>query len=332
MTRGQWILAAALAVQLLLLGLLSMGGDDRGASEPRALIPDLEAFTPVRLEIDGAEGDPVALRREGEGWVLDDPDGFPADGEKVEALLDKLEPLQVRRPVVTSSRYHGALEVADDAFKRRLRIWDRADGDPHVELYLGTSPSYETTHARSGGDDRVYEIRGLGTFDLRTERASWIDRRLLDVDQDRLAGITLRNEHGRLELARESGAWRLVSPAPRAGGEFDPEEAASWVRSVTSIFISEPGPKADSGGLGLDDPVATLEIRTRGEVPEGAPEDAEAPLETTTIRIGGPANGDGDDGRRYASRSGFGFAVVLSGFDVERFTGTRASDFHASEE
>ena len=124
MTRAQWILAAALAVQLLLLGLLSLGGRDRAGSEPRALVPDPEAFTAVRLEIAGDDGDPVSLRREGEGWVLGDPDGYPADRAKVEELLAKLEPLEVRRPVVTSGRYHAALEVADDAFRRRLRAWE----------------------------------------------------------------------------------------------------------------------------------------------------------------------------------------------------------------
>jgi hypothetical protein len=330
MNRTQWVLAVLLVVQLALLGVMALrsgGGEDE---ESRALLPELEAFSPGRVQIDGNNDESVTLVRGEEGWTLADPAGYPANGEKVDLLLEKLEGVEVRRPVVSSPRYHATFKVAESEYERRLRIWDSADGQPRIDLFLGSSPNVDVSHVRLAGDDRVYEAQGLGSFDLRVEAISWIERKLIDVSFDDVVAVKLRNAHGEFELAREEGSWSLLDPAGREQA-LDGAKADTWVRSLTTLYLSAPAGPLDDPDRGLADPEATLEIRWRtlADQPEAeAEQESAAPVSVTEERLTvavGPEI-DGEEGKRQASRSGLDFAVILSRFDAEKMTNQKLAD------
>lgn len=316
MTRTQWILSGILAVQVLLLLAAAPWSTDTAVEGSRALLPEFESFTPARLEIHDSNERSVVLDRRGDAWVLEDEDGFPADSSKVEELLDSLEALEVGRPVVTQSRYHDTFKVADDEHERRLRIWKDPGNDPEVELFVGTSPNYRVSHVRLGEDDRVYEASGLGAYDLRSDALSWVKQTFVDIPFDGVTRLALSNEHGRLELAREEGAWKLVAPASSDDQALDTMAVDSLVRSIASLRLSEPAGSIDTVSQGLDDPAATVEITYRaGE------EDAE---EVVEVRLG--AEVEENSGKRYASRSGFDHAVILSKYDADKLVSQKLAD------
>lgn len=321
MTRTQWILAGILAVQVLLLIAAAPWSSETGIESSHPLLPELESFTPARLEIQENDERSVTLDRKGDAWVLPDEDNFPADSSKVDQLLDDLEAIKVRRPVVTQSRYHDTFKVAEDEHERRLRIWKDADDDPEIELFVGTSPNYRVSHVRVGGDDRVYEARGVGAYDLRSTPLSWVNQTFVDVPFDDVTRFTLSNEHGRIELAREEGEWKLVSPAGSGEPSLDTTAVDSLVRSVASLRLSEPAGAIDASAQGFDDPAATVEIAYHtGE---------EATEEVVEVRVGAEV-GDGD-GKRYASRSGFDHAVILSKYEADKLTGKKLADLQSEE-
>jgi hypothetical protein len=316
MSRTQWILSGILAVQVLLLIAAAPWSSETGIESARALLPELESFTPARLEIHETDERSVALERRGDTWVLGDEDGFPADRSKVDELLESLEGIEVRRPVVTQSRYHDTFKVAEDDHERRLRIWDDPNDDPEVELFVGTSPNYRVSHVRLGDDDRVYEARGLGAYDLRSDATSWVEQTFVAVPYDDVTRLGLSNEHGRLELMREEGAWKLVAPTGSDEKALDVPAVDSLVRSIASLRLSEPAGAVDAPAYGLDDPTATVEITYRaGE---------EVAEEVLQLRVG--AEVEEGDGKRYASRSGFDHAVVLSKYDADKLTDKKLAD------
>jgi len=343
MTRSQWILSGILAVQALVLVVSAPWSSGGAAQAPRALLPDLTSLTPSRLEIHENDERSVVLDREGERWVLEDSDGFPADGAKVDKLLDSLEAIKVRRPVVSSSRYHGALKVGEDDHERRLRIWDAAEDDPEVELLVGSSSNYRVSHVRLGGEDEVYEANGISPYDLGSDARAWIDTAFVSVPFDDVTRFKLTNDNGSIEIARDQGRWALVSPAAKPGKEIDQSAVDSLVRSLVSLSLSEPAGAASDPAYGLHSPAATVEISYRtGEEPgaapfevdpaAGAPPAAPAPeatVEVLELRLGSPV-GD-DTGKRYASRSGFDHAVVLSEYDAEKLSSKKLADLYPSE-
>ena len=167
MNRTQRILTIALVIQLLLLGALYLGSRHGRSEVSRELLPQLAAISPTSIQISAADDQSVALVREAEGWVLQDPSGYPVAAGKVDELLGKLEKLSARRPVVTSARYHDAFKVTEENHERRLRIWDGDEDEPAIDLFLGSSPNFELSHVRVVGDDVVAGVAGIDALGCR---------------------------------------------------------------------------------------------------------------------------------------------------------------------
>ncbi len=322
MNRTHWILCGLLAAQIVLLLAVNSPFAGRAPVGRQSLLPELGSLEATRIEIRDAEGNSVALSRGEAGWGIEAADGYPADGVEVDKLLDTLSGLEVGRPVVRSARYHDALEVAADDYQRRLRIWGDPESDPRVELFLGSSPNYRVTHVRLDDADEVYEVRGLGAYDLRADASAWVAKRFLDIPADKVISFRMTNAAGTIEVARSEEGWQLVSPA-RAARELDADKVESLVGSVSQLWISDPAGRIDETAQGLADPVAVVRIRYT----EAGEESAEGEPHEVTLRIGGEA----DDNKRYAARSGFDFAVLLGSYDAEKITEKKLDDLLVDE-
>jgi len=301
MTRTQLTLAALLIVQLLLIVLLRAPlSGAAGPTQPHALLPVLEAVTPTRLHIVGADDDEVTLTQRGDGWVVDELDGFPADASKIETLIDDLRGLKVRRPVVSGSRFHETFKVADDEFEARLQLWDDASGDPEVDLILGTSPTYRAVHVRLAAEDPVYEVRGIAAYDVRPDAGTWVDLQLVDIPAERVVGITVNNDAGSFEIAKQDDAWIVVEPETMQGLALDADEVSNLVDAASSIRLAEPvgaaaGDERESGG-------ASVTLRFE---PDPGADSAVATPGTVIVQVG--AKVEDNESQRYISRSDFGF-------------------------
>jgi hypothetical protein len=254
MSRTQTYLAGLLLVQAaMILVLHSPFSGTSAGFEPRALIPALEGVDPTRIEIRGAEDESIRLVRGDNTWRVDDLGGFPADGEKIRGLLQNLQDIRVRRPLVSSSRYHDAFKVTADDNEARVLVWGADAEAMEVDLIVGSAPNFRTSHVRLADDDAVYEARGLSAYDLRPARSQWIDRELVQADALDVIGLSLTNASGSFELAREDGLWKGRSPESEVEVELDqapptrtgPSPYASARRSRTRIPNATP-PAMDS--------------------------------------------------------------------------------------
>ena len=316
MNHKQTILTVALLAQVLLLVLLKgtfSGSVEAGTVRP--FLPELDGLVAARMAIEDGEGGSVGLRLQAEGWTVDEADGYPVDGSKVDAMLEDLRGLKIRRPVVTASRYHAQLKVADDDHERRIRIWSDPDGDPEVDFLVGTSPNYRISDVRRHGEDEVYEVMGLSAFDVQADTVSWIEKKVVDVPADQVTGLKITNSNGVFDLARQDGVWAVVDGAP--GGDLDQTAVDSLIRAYSAIFLAEPVGKVDAAAHGLEPPVAVVEL---------SQDDA---AEVTTLSVG--ANVDEEGGKRYATVSGLGFTVILNEFDADRATDKKLDDLMVSE-
>jgi hypothetical protein len=281
----------------------------------------LHEFAPAKLEIQGADDTKVTLTREGEGWGIDEADGYPVAEGKVDELLDTLKELQVRRPVVTSSRYHRALKVTDDDHERRVRIWKDASGGPEIDFFLGTAPNYQRTHIRKKGDDRVFEAQGLGSYDVQARSGSWFQPTFVDVQLDQVDSLRLSNGEGTFEIEKgDDGAWSVTSPPELQGRVLDTSKVESLVRGVASLRAAEPAGKREDESHGLGSPRATAVLRyteTSGDV--GAPEAKEI-----TLWVGGVSSDD--ENRAYVARSGFDFVAETYKTSVDKLLEQKVAD------
>jgi hypothetical protein len=326
MNRTQLYLAGLLLVQVVLI--LVFRSPFSGASagyESRPLVPALDAITPGQVEILGRDDASIRLTRRDGAWRVDDLDGFPADGQKIEELLDSLREIRVRRPVVSSTRYHASFKVAEDDHEARVRLWDESEGGPEVDIIVGSSPNFRTSHVRLAEEDAVYEARGVSPYDLRPAADAWIARDLVDVDESRVVGLALTNEAGTFQLSKQEGIWTVGSPGGDAEAELDQGKVDSLVRQAADIRLSDGTGPVDEVAHGLAEPSATLVLRVR-DAAAGPGE--EAPIRELTVRIGGRP--EDDESRRYITRDGFGFTGTIWESSVRRLLEETLADLHRS--
>jgi len=341
MTRTQMTLGGILLVQVILI--LAFAGPFDSSTEPverRPLLPDLEGLSPSKLEVQGAADTVVTLVRSGDGWAIEEAGGYPAEDGKVETLLETLDGLEVRRPVVSSSRYHSVLKVTDDEHERRLRLWDDASDDPQLDLYIGSSPNYRTTHVRLGGTDPVYEVAGLGVHDVRDTAGGWVTTSFVDAELENVTGFHLENAEGSLDLERLADRnWRVTDPAGMRDADLDTYQVEALIRAATGLNVAEPAGPIDRAAQGLESPGATAVLRLRVEPevePDVEPEagmDPDAVVEPETreitLWVGGPV--PDADTQRYVARSGFDFAARVWQGSVDKLVETTAADLEKKE-
>ena len=324
MNHKQTILVVLLVVQMALLiileGPFSSAAATAGTVQP--FLPGLEDLVAARVAIESGDGETVSLSRQGDAWTLDDMGGFPVDGGKVNTMIQDLSRLKVRRPVVTSSRFHDQLMVGDSKYERRIRIWGDAQGDPAIDFLVGASPNYRVSDVRRDGEDDVYEVMGLSSWDLQSDVGSWIDKKLVNVPPEEITGLKVMNGHGTFALKKEDGAWTVLNNS--ASGDLDQGAVDSLVRAYASLYLADPVGQLDVLAQGLDNPAAEIQlIRSAKQPPEAGEESVAAP-EVTTLQVGKEM--DAESGKRYATVSGFGFAVTLNRFDAERATEKKLAD------
>ncbi len=254
--RWSFGLSILLSLQLLLAAILLFQG-----SAPENLSaqgPLLTFFPPTvrRLTIASPTRE-IVLERRGDPWQL--TDGFPADEEKVNALLEKLARIQRRIPVATSEAAQTRFRVAEDRFERRLVLED--DKQVLGTLYLGDSPGFRRLFVRAAGESAIYEA-ALNLFDAGDRPEDWTKKTALAVPEDQIQGIDAED----LSLRREGEDWTLADL--QAGEHLDPAAVQRLVRGLANLrFQKRLTAKPESLGAS---PTQRLRVQFDGKVREYA--------------------------------------------------------------
>jgi hypothetical protein len=263
MNRTQRILAIVLAIQVV-LSVVTFWPRTARSSGGGVLFPDLNTADVVAMTLTDGKGKAVELRQVGGSWVLPEADDYPAKAETITAALAKVVALDTKRLVTRTSSSHKRLQVAADSFAGRVDL-ETASGAKYT-LYLGSSPSYGSTHVRAEGSDATYLANDLTTWELGAEAGSWVDTAYFSVAQDTLSTVTVKNAKGTLTFSRNAeGNWTLAELP--AGEELAQDAANQAMTRVTSVTLLAPLGKTRLPAYGLDSPLAVVTLRPK----EGEP-------------------------------------------------------------
>ena len=261
LNRNQIILAAVLVAQVALsVVVLWPRRGTAGAIEPFfAGLPDTEV---VALTITDDAGASITLRKVTGAWVYPAGDDYPADGDYLTPLLDKIAALDTRRLVTRTDASHKQLKVAGDDFVRRIQL-ETADGAAHT-LYIGSSPSYGASHVRVEGTSETYLANDVSQWDFGVNPVPWVDSTYFSVSQDDVQEVTLTNANGTFTFAKdEAGNWTLVGLA--ADEELDTAEVSSIVTKVTQVTMNRPLGRELFAEYGMDQPLAVVTLKKEAE-------------------------------------------------------------------
>jgi Domain of unknown function (DUF4340) len=277
-------LAGLLALQLALAGLLAW---QHGSSPQVASEQPLVAFNPTdvdRLVIDAGD-DSVTLQRSDGRWQLPELDNLPVREGAAADLVAQLADLRRGWPVATSDAGLRRFAVADDDYRKRLRLYR---GDTLVaEYYLGEAAGLRQTHLRAAGDDAVYQAP-LDNYAVQTRAADWLDKGLLAVaEPSAVSGpdyrIEKQGEHWQFSdtAAGVPAAGVPAAGAPAAGAPTaePPADAAAVAAGGASKAPADGAGSLDAQALSsLTDTLASLRVTGVASAP-GTP-----PQFTLTVR------------------------------------------------
>jgi uncharacterized protein DUF4340 len=242
------ILAAVLALQLLLAGLLGVRSDPlRGSAPDLPLLSGaVTAADHVVLESASAPGEPpentrIEFSRHGKGWTMDSYFGAPAVASRVDAMLGRLAGLKRGLPIATSAAALQRFRVADQDYARRITLGQA--GKTLGSVYLGNSAGVRSVDARSGADRVVYAV-DYATYEIPIQPNEWFDGDLLQRRAEDLQAIDIDNgEHHPLRLERhaaqagKAAGWS-ASPA-RPGPALLEAQADALAHSLAGLHVDE---------------------------------------------------------------------------------------------
>jgi hypothetical protein len=298
MTKLNQILIGVLIAQLVVAALVLLPRTLSSQTEAGALLPDLDAEQAVVLNITSGEGDSLTLSKEDGGWVLASAGGYPTLEGEVGTLLEKVGAVQTNRLVTETPGSHKRLQVAGDEFQRLVEV--EMEGGDAYRFYIGSSPSFGATHVRLDGENEVYLTSELSVQDAGARAADWVDTTYVDLPRDEITAMTLQNEHGTFEFAKEGETWTMAGLAE--GEILDDGVLQSLLLRATNVTLQQPLGTDEEASYGLDVPQAVVTLETAGE--------------THTLRVGGQ---DPEDSSYVLGWSGSPFYARVSAFSVKDF-------------
>jgi hypothetical protein len=220
--------------------------------------------------------------------------------------------------VTRTTESHKQLQVADDAFLRRVDLTLK-DGS-QVRFYVGTAPATGATHIRKDGSDEVYLTNKVSSFDLSPEFSKWIDTQYVALNQQNITAVSIQNASGSsLDFARdEAGNWILQQL--KDGNQLSTSYLDSALASLTSLRMTAPLGKQEKTAYGLSQPAATTVKLTVTDPATGQGEEH-------TLLIGAQEPESGD---YFAKYDGSAYYVRISGYNAENFTARKYEDFVAA--
>ena len=245
------ILWPLLFAQIVITGIVYFyTGLLRGPEVPRMLLT-LDSTNVETLRIIGPGEKSVLLekaKKSGE-WGLPEFDGFPANSQAVDQLIDRLTNTELGMQVSKQADSFDRMKVADNNFERKVEIGKSSE---MKTIFFGSAPALRQAHARLGGEKIVYAVKfAPGDIDLKA--SDWIKKDLLVVDENRIRAVMAGNI--RIQRTKDVDGqdgsnqdWKLFVNNKPAQSQ-DNEKVNEFVKEIADMQIDSIGSNADFGNV-----------------------------------------------------------------------------------
>ncbi|MDH3359635.1 MAG: DUF4340 domain-containing protein [Desulfobulbaceae bacterium] len=247
----------------------------------------------------------ITIEKKDNVWGLKTTPPYPADNDKVQALVTKLLNLTSSRLVARTKSSHARLKVTSETCNRKLTL--TLNNGETSTLLLGTSPNYKTIHVRLSDDDNVYLVNDLAEWEVPVIPDDWWSNNYLDLEPSTLTRLVLKNSTGQLELTRDKkNNWQAVgTPKDK---KLSDEDLSNFLNKACLIQLSSYLDQ-DKKSHNLDKPLVELELATG----------------TDTIHLKIAAT-DAKNDEYIAKTSNSPFYVAVHGYEVKDLLETSLKD------
>jgi hypothetical protein len=213
--RGFSVLAAGAVVSAGLAAYAVSAGDRAVGAAPRGerALPGLTQELPdvASIALFRADLKATFLRR-GEGWRVAEKGGYPADTGKIGKLALALAELQLVEPKTRRRDLYPRLQVEKPGIGKSTLVTVKNKSGATIALLIVGKERYDrlgtgenAIYVRKPGDAQSWLARG--SLDLSGKLPDWLDQKILDIPESRIAQVSLTAPDGtNLTIARLSAA------------------------------------------------------------------------------------------------------------------------------
>ncbi len=137
-----------------------------------------------KIIIKGVDDEEVVISKDGDQWLTSG--SFPADQDKVERILDRLNKLEHGLSLATTDAAIKRFRVSENDFERYLQL--EINGNTVAEMYLGTGAGARRIHVRPANEAAVYVVE-FSSYELSSEISEWQDKTVLHIVADDVTSI-----------------------------------------------------------------------------------------------------------------------------------------------
>jgi len=236
------VLAAA---GLTLCTVLLYSGSQHPPTSFQAGMPLIQGLDPDKVHsIYIRKGkDTVTLRREGEGFVVEERGGYPADTKEINELIIKCLDVTCAEKVTDRAENHAALGVAEESEDAVSVTFRGKDGTPLIGFIKGKSASRGLgVYVRLIGDDTVYASEKY--LYLSASPVDYINRDLVAVKKDDISRVAVQTTKGTTVIARGDDGSVAIQDVPE-GKRPNGTEYERTFEALTNLDLVDVAPASD---------------------------------------------------------------------------------------
>jgi len=260
------LLTALTIVVMIVAGIFVNSRAPQATKEKNLLFPGLSSQLDdvAHIQIQGYD-ESISLSRQGNIWVIDDFDGYPALLDKVKSTVIGVSELRIVAPKTASARLYHRLGVEgpdiEDSPSLRLILKDNSD-KILADLIVGSQRKSRAAENKPGlyirltGSKQSYLVEGL--LDITSRKTDWFERTLFDIPSANISKIEITHSDGDTYTVFKTDKGQddfELKPIPAGKkqtsviilnkfGSLLQDFHSSGVRSATSI--SEPNENIDA--------------------------------------------------------------------------------------
>jgi hypothetical protein len=307
--KNTWVLLLVLTAVVVVLFLL-VNLPEREESEktaPPTVLAAIDQERISRVVVTTPRGTST-LRREGDSWLVEEFNDFPADLAALEEAITALRELELG-DIVSDNREKQATFQVDQSGVEVQLYGDGGESDPAVHFFLGKpGQDYRSIYFRLADSDQVHLVdqQLRGRFDRGSR--TWRNRRPFSFDLEEVSGLQLpAGESGEpLNLKiDDQGSWIVDGEKPVPADKAKVELVArSFAQLSADDFPEESDP--DLSRYGLDEPLYTYSA----DLLDGS---------TRTLLVGSVTV---DDNNYYVKREDSPIIYILGKFRIRNLSKT----------
>jgi hypothetical protein len=260
-------LRSTLALLAVLIGLgayiyfVASQADVASSAEDREeVFASLESADIQSLKVKGENTDTTtALRKEGDGWQIQEPVNAPASVSEVSGLTSALAGLEIVRVIEDNPADLSPYGLATPRFEVEFTS---AEGKPSGRLLVGSkTPTGGDMYALRNDEKRVFLIPAFQESSLNKSTLDLRDKTLLRVERDKIDALELQAGGQPVVITKQGTDWRITKPvtARADAGTVDALISRVETAQFKSVAVQNATP-ADLKKFGFDRPSGSVAL------------------------------------------------------------------------